>query len=688
MRPFGKAARLVATTAMTALIAGWPGSEALAQGGDVMVLDEIILRGERLAKTPLETESSVHVLDEAAIERANATTVYEAVQSAPNVLPAPADRLPPIRGVDSDGPFGLRGNDLYGTAPRASLIVDGVPRISSYVNNGFQSLFDVEQVEVLRGPQTTLRGTNSIAGAFVVRTKDPVFLDEGQVTLGAQYDGVAGTNWRGGLMVNRVLAPDELAARLVLEAEDGAIPVDFADDPTGILSAYDRVSGRTKLLWQPAQMPGLTAILSAEYQEGRDTGFDSFISGTGLTGRPPSDRIAVGTQRLLDTKAWGLSLDVSQEGNSGTLRSLTSIQREDFAMSPESTENFVSFDDFGTRNLLQELTWEFGANGPLTGVAGLSHHQQRKSVDFGLFVDLDTRQTRRSTAAFMDLSYALSDRVELLGGARLHHESNAFTTSNNSFGNVSAVDFDETETVFLPKLGIGYAVAEDQRVFATIRRGYNGGGAGVNFFTGVPFVFDPEYVTTVEAGYRGELRDGSVALATTLFHNRYDGYHAYVSAPGNPLDYSIANLDGTSWGGEFEVAAYMTDDLRLRGGLGLLRTRVDAPGQAIDGNRFGNDPRTTLTIGADWSPRPGLTLDANAVRVSGYFPNFSQTEGQESGDYWNLDLGVSYARDNLSMRAYVANALDELQYVARDSRDGAGSVLEPRRIGATLTYAF
>lgn len=106
------------------------------QSGPV-VLDMLTVTGERQEVSLQRTTSSIAVLAEEEIERSDATRVYDAIRSVPNVTPAPPDFLPPIRGVDAGGASGIGGTILTGTTPRAKLIVDDVSRPISYTNNSF-----------------------------------------------------------------------------------------------------------------------------------------------------------------------------------------------------------------------------------------------------------------------------------------------------------------------------------------------------------------------------------------------------------------------------------------------------------------------------------------------------------------------------------------------------------------------
>jgi outer membrane receptor protein involved in Fe transport len=264
----------------------------------------ITVTGERAGRTLAETTTSVTVLPEAEVRRRGGKQgVYGAIDGAPNFTPSAPEELPPIRGERSSGPSSLGGSFLFGSTTRASLIVDDVARISSYSNSSFQSIFDLDQVELLRGPQTTVRGANAIAGAFVVKTKDPTRRREGELMLQADHNAFSDVGWRWAAMGNSPVG-DSLAARVVVERRAGRTPVEVYDGtgfdpaltapPPGTdleaLSKFDRTSLRTKFLVTPADVPELDVLVTLSAERGRDLGFDSYVNGPGIHGRPLRDR--------------------------------------------------------------------------------------------------------------------------------------------------------------------------------------------------------------------------------------------------------------------------------------------------------------------------------------------------------------------------------------------------------------
>ena len=308
-------------------------------------LAEIAVTGELVERPLSETTTSVKVLTEENLQRNDAYRIYDTVRHIPNVTPAPPDFMPAIRGLQGGGPLGLGGGLLAASQPRAKLIVGGVERLANYANNVYQSMFDVEQVEVLRGPQATTRGPNAIAGVFNVNTKDPVFFSERAVQTRFDWNEVSGFGKRVNYMHN-VPVGKELAMRFVLQYEEDRNPVQVYDDGTpdippgtdfDALSEYNTLTLRNKFLWVPQELPDFSGLFTLEYQNGRDSAFDSWIWGTdsemwapdGIS-RDPEDRMYgwSGGQRIFDTEDYGFTSDLRYNvGDTGELRSITAYMK-------------------------------------------------------------------------------------------------------------------------------------------------------------------------------------------------------------------------------------------------------------------------------------------------------------------------------------------------------------------------
>jgi len=668
--------------------------------GEALGLSPVMVTGEFTERSLTQTTASVSVITEAELERKDSERVFDAMRAEPNLTPAPLDFLPGIRGVESGGPLGAGGAILGSAQPRAKLIVDDVATINTYPNNALQSSFDVEQVEVLRGPQTTLRGSNSISGAFVVQTKDPVHRLEGEAEAGVNWNDISDEGYNAAVMVNTPVVQDEVALRLTATYVDDRVPVQIYDDGGAppdtdfdALSEYDTLSLRAKLLVEPKALPALSALFSIQTVDGRDVGFDSYSWG-GTAVFPPDgiprareDRLYgySGGQRIFDTEDRVYTSDLRYAiGDYSELRSITAWQTNEYQDAPDSNSGNAgtTFDRLDREQLSQDIIFTSESGSGLDMLLGASYSKQEGETEAGGTVISSTDENTQESV-FGDLTYHLTYRFRLHFGAR--YLKSDVTYDGLLFG--APVMVDQQETEWLPKFGASYDISADQTLFAMYREGFNPGGGSIDFLSLSSYEFDPEYVSTYETGYRAAFMNNRISFNATAFFNDYKDYQFFFFDPSVPAS-QIVNFDGQSYGAEFEVTARVSEQVELNAALGLLRTEIDEADQPIDGNEFGQDPPYTVSLGGVWQATPAISLDASAQWVDEYWGDFNNDPGTESGDYLNLDIGATYQVGAVRMRGFVRNVTDKYQYFDRDSAEGDGYVLPPREVGVTMNYAF
>ncbi|WP_040665276.1 TonB-dependent receptor plug domain-containing protein [Nitratireductor aquibiodomus] len=219
-------------------------------GGGGTTLETITISGELIERSWLRTGTSVQGLDEKQLkERPALETVRDVLEDTVNMTtPTGAAKAPTVRGVDGTGPAENANAFFAGSRARLGLRIDGRPASYNEIVFGNPTLWDVDTIEVLRGPQSTLVGRNAIAGTVVVKTKDPVFAYSGAVeTSIGKFDGrrVSG-------MINLPIIDNVLAARLSADIQSGTSAVSYdafpgVDNP-GDIRAHTL---RGKLLAKP-----------------------------------------------------------------------------------------------------------------------------------------------------------------------------------------------------------------------------------------------------------------------------------------------------------------------------------------------------------------------------------------------------------------------------------------------------
>jgi outer membrane receptor protein involved in Fe transport len=237
------------------------------------MLDPITIYGARDATSLNDTSASVGIVTAEEIQDSQIRNFRDSFRRMANVMDA--DWINGgfvIRGVNSEG-FNTGAN------PIGSLYVDGVLQSTEGTRRGARGLWDVEQVEVYRGPQSTLSGRAAMAGAIYIKTKDPIFEKEAEVSATVGNDRLAGTAF----MVNTPLLEDQIAMRIA-----GSFERSKSDLNAPSFTGFDRYDDfmtnltyniRGKLLFTPAELPDTKALLS--YSFSHDAPTERNIGGPG-----------------------------------------------------------------------------------------------------------------------------------------------------------------------------------------------------------------------------------------------------------------------------------------------------------------------------------------------------------------------------------------------------------------------
>ncbi|WP_260261432.1 TonB-dependent receptor [Vibrio intestinalis] len=658
---------------------------ALANEPKSQVADEtIIVTGEKLGGTLQDTTSAVTIFTDE-VDNGENRNYFDLLDRSANVLTAPSG-MPHIRGVDGRGPADGFLSYMIGGTPRVNTTVDGVSESWTGESFGKAGLWDTEQVEIFKGPQSTNQGRNSIAGAVVIKTKDPTFYTESRLRAG--YETEDGKTHLAG-MISAPIVDDVLAFRLAAEGSQGNTPIEYSitnDEYPWDPSELESFNVRGKLLFKPASLDALTAKLTvaSRSEEGQYTN---------LVTQPIDDRAnRDGRTRRQNTDSWNVNLDVNYVF-SDQLQADVLIARRDYDTS------FISYpnpdDWFGD---IEERTY--------TAEAKLSYNSvdDRYSVVGGL-VSIDKKQESllndqsrldnvQTDAIYIDSRIGLSDTFSLLVGGRYEREN-----LERDFDHFRwPLDFvsDETNSIFLPKVGAMLQPSDVTTFSLTARKGYNAGGVGYNEYKQELFVFDQEEVWTYELGARTAVLDRKLNLAATLFFNDYENYQTLVYGESDSsLDNYVANIpDSQTYGAEFETNYYFDSGLDVFAFVGLLHTEIkQAPSNVserrtgdLTGNDFSYAPEFSAGLGFTKYFDSGLYFGARMNHVSEYYTDLANSEEYLAGDYTVYNLSIGFEAENLSVHGYVKNVSDET-YILRHKRDLV-EIGDPQMVGLVVDYKF
>ena len=241
---------------------------ATSQTNTETVLEELMVVGEKIERSLKDTTSSVSVIPEETLRSLQHLTLSNAVSEVPNVV-ALSGAVPDIRGVTGNGAAGGFNSISGGAKGRVSILIDGVaePFVADFT--GDSGIWDIEQIEVYRGPQSTSNGRDSIGGSIYIKTKDPSYDWEGAVRVGYRnQEGYLDTS----AVLSGPLIDDKLAFRISLQRLDGETLTSNDEYETNPADydlnelATNRV--KAKLLWTPTE--NLQTLLT--YSSNREQG--------------------------------------------------------------------------------------------------------------------------------------------------------------------------------------------------------------------------------------------------------------------------------------------------------------------------------------------------------------------------------------------------------------------------------
>lgn len=210
-------------------------------------LDSIVVKGEKTNRNLQDTTASVAVITSARIEQENLQTLYDILERTPNVATSYSSRDFTIRGIS---------NEAGEPNPLATIYVDGAALPTQVTGSGPNDLWDIAQVELFRGPQSTIQGQNALAGAVVIRTEDPTFDWSGRARVLLSDPSDRRIAFAGG----GPLIDDVLAFRVSVEDRDFDGFTRNVTRNTGE-DSVDSTLARAKLLWTPKNIEGLEVRL-------------------------------------------------------------------------------------------------------------------------------------------------------------------------------------------------------------------------------------------------------------------------------------------------------------------------------------------------------------------------------------------------------------------------------------------
>ena len=666
-------------------------TDVLAQA---QTLEEIVVTARKRAETLEESPVSVRAFTQAEIESAGIETPHDFIGLTPNVTLVQTQNAGNsfinVRGISQ-----ARNSEMS-----VAVLVDGVLMSNPAQFN--QQLFDIQQIEVLRGPQGALYGRNAIGGAITIVTQQPTDEMAGKIELGA--DSGPGYTVRG--TVSGPLGDSEtLKYRLSgsYVDTDGYIDNTFLGEEA---DPYKDLSGRLKLLWQPSDTFSADLRLSASSLDTQALYFNiaAEVDDTSLP-------VRVNNPGVNERDMLSFSLKLEWAGDYGSFTSITAyddleelLTGDQFSFLPRE-ESFLNVETSGFGDFIRFLTgesvvdlsqtqfldtdsWsqEFRLASPteqrvrwIVGAYGIAtdryistgnqidlgngvfpvYREPRPSVftngltdpspQLGLLAD---GQDNFAWAVFGEAAWDLTDTFEAAVSLRYDEDTRENTTlTEPPHGDFTGIQIvpgpvrKETWSDLQPKVTLRYMPNEDVTVYGGYSRGFRSGGfnqSGVGLAVpepGIEDLFDEQIADTFEIGVKSVFAGGRFFTSLSAFYTDFEGAYFFFFDPGTSTQ-NLGSIPETEYMGfEFEGNAQFNEYVSGYFGLGYTDSEIKRAADPADvGNQAPLVSEYTVNLGGVFR----YPMEVFGMNTDGVL----RIDYQKIGDTW-WDPG------NLSVRSPV-----------------------------------
>ena len=663
-------------------------------------IDEIIVTADFRGRALSDLPASVTVFNASELEQRAVQHFEELVNAVPNL------------NWSGDGHraryFQIRGAgelEQYQGAPNPSVgfLIDDI----DFSGIGtIATLFDMQQIEILRGPQGTRYGANALAGLIYMQSTLPTPDWNGQFELMAADDNAHSAGFALGGALNK---DDSLMLRLSLQEyqSDG-----FRDNPylgRTDSNGRDETTARGRLRWQPGEDWQVdVAVLFAE----ADNGYDAFAldnSYTVLSDKPGQDA----------QRSSGASMKIQYHGWADfEFTSITALADSDIEFSYDAdwgnddswmpvTYDYISISQRKRRTLSQEFRFS-GANW-LAGIYALRLDDELDTFNWGDYYDpfYDYADSLNATllsdyeatnlAAFGQYEFELSDVTRISAGLRVERRT-------TQYDDTDGLSESPSESMWGGELSLSHDHSASVTSFITLSRGYKAGGFNLGLVPDDRREFGAEQMWNLEAGIKSGWLDDRLQVNASLFHSRRDDQQVRTSFqldPGDPASFVFFTdnaAEGETLGLEAEMRWFPNEAWELYASVGLLDATFDTfetPQINLDGRQQAHAPDYSYAIGGRYTHPTGFFVRVDITARDAFFYDVSHDQKSQSYELANARIG--YDADTWSVQLWARNLFDKDYtvrgfYFGNEPPDFPAALYtrfgDPRQVGVTFEKRY
>ena len=678
-------------------------------------IEEVIVQGNWRETRLIEEDSSVLVLSSKETQSAPIKHFENLSYLIPNLNFAASDsraRHFQIRGIGERSGYERTPNSAVG------FLVDDIDYSGQ---GGIATTFDVDQIEVHRGPQGSRIGSSAMAGLIYIKTKEPTKEFEGvsEITTGAYGTRNVGIAFGGSAQDDN----EDFTYRIALRKDysDGFRKNLYSGRSDA--SKKDESTFRLKANWEINSESTIKFLMT---QIDLDDPADIWTIDGSLN--TLSDRPGMDSQK---TDAYGIKF--FHETDNFEFQSLTSVTDTNVVLSYDAdwgnsaTHAPYIYDYFSeTQRKRETFSQEFrflsnladlDVNKRSEWVLGLHFFESKETNlknDDGIYGDpLDPYSPYISESSstskfsvdnfsiFGNLNYLINDSTTFSLGARWEDSE---STYSDSFGE----SLNPSDKISGGKISINKILKQDTNIFISIARGYNQGGFNLNLGLDPNSInsnlyYDPEFLTNYELGLNSKIVNLNMNLAAVIFHSDRKDQQVLISTQVDPTDPNTFTFltqnaaEGTNNGIELEIDFQLSDNLDIFINFGLLKTQIKnwKSRPDLQGRAQAHAPEKSYAIGFNWNLTEQSNLSFDVVGKSSFY--YSDSHNNRSKSYFLTNLSYSYFSGQWTYSLWGRNIFDEYYstrgfYFGNEAPNFIDTLYErhgdPRHMGVTVRYDF
>ena len=672
-------------------------------------VEEIIIKADWREAPITDGDTSTFVLSDNEIKTQPIKHFENLSYLVPNLNFAASDsraRYFQIRGI------GERSGYLGTPNSSVGFLIDDVDYSGQ---GGIATLFDVDQVEVIRGPQASRIGANALAGLIYIKTKEPTeeFEASSEINLGSYNTQSAGIALSGPVTKNK-----DVKFRFVVRQDqsDGFRKNLFLNKSD--TSSKDELTLRLKIDFELSETSNSKLLLSSVDM---DDPADIWTIDNSLN--TLSDRPGMDSQKT-DT----LGYKYFKKFDQFELQSFTS-----------TTDTFVVFSydaDWGNSESHAPYTYDYFSetlrdrqsfnqefrlvsnsnNLPFSWVLGttfLSLDETNDRQDDGIYGDpsdpfgpyesltiSSSDYSSNNLSFFGNIDYELAKDLVISLGVRAEEWKAKYSDTNNE-------NFNLSNDMFGGKVSVSYLMENIGNAYLSYAKGYKQGGfnVGLGLLGQVDpneLEYDPEYLTNYELGINSKISDFT-DLSFNIFYSQREDQQVLISTQVDPNDpntfvYLTQNAaEGLNYGFEGSFDTQLNDALSLFLNLGYLETEIKnwASRPDIEGREQAHAPKYSFSAGAEYYFQENTSFEINFIGKSGFY--YSDSHNNKSDSYVLTNAALRHSVDKWVIDLWVQNLFDEYYstrgfFFGNEAPDFIDTLYrrhgDPRHFGLSVRYDF